>query len=654
MGTEGHHLRNWFHMSRATRKSGLRARILALVLIPALITALLAGSAATSRKHEAQVASGVHHEVDGLIGLAKVRTALMSARIPVEVDVRSTALGLDPKVVLGLLDLDQAQFGDITDVARELRKLPPRIRPFDGRDLDELHSAIVRGADLEVIDRFTRLEARADNAWEDELTLVEGELDALSKPRLGQMLRDLDESARATSAMASMVTGLADYWFADMAGQTRVETARVQLGIANYRFDRLVRSLTKSPEPTVARAATQLAAMKHAGLFQTAIDDALAGRPAAPFVHGVDLDLMVKTFTDSFQLVSPSMEIMSGRSTALNHAVESTADDASRIAWLTLAGSLLMVTILLALSVWLAASFERPLRRMIDATRRIGGGDLQVEALPLGGLPEISEASAALNDVVGNLRMLEGKLDALADADFDDPRLAADLPGDLGVALARSVEVLSSSIQERAELQDLLAHQATHDALTGIPNRAGGLAALEGALARSRRQGTTLGLAFLDLDGFKAANDTFGHQAGDAVLREVADRLRRHARTGDSYARLGGDEFLVIAEDVGSAADALAFGRRIGSMVAHPITAGDQVIEVGVSIGLALSPSGRDSLAELLAHADHAAYRAKRNRSGVELYDPAIDATGDQIVDVDRLTEGGADVSSTAGTTPAR
>ena len=148
---------------------------------------------------------------------------------------------------------------------------------------------------------------------------------------------------------------------------------------------------------------------------------------------------------------------------------------------------------------------------------------------------------------------------------------------------------------------------------TGIPNRAGGLASLEGALARSRRQGSNLALAFLDLDGFKKANDTFGHQVGDRVLCEVAQRLRRHARAGDSYARLGGDEFIVIAEDVGSPADALAFAHRIGAAVAEPIVAGDHLVDIGVSIGLGVAPAGRESLVNLLAHADRAAYRAKRS-----------------------------------------
>ncbi|WP_421119278.1 diguanylate cyclase domain-containing protein [Aquihabitans daechungensis] len=626
-------------MSSATRRVGLRGRLLALVLVPTLVAAILAGSAAAEKRRAAEVASAVHVEVRGLLELVDVRTAMMSARIPVEVEVRSEALGLDPAAVLSLLDLDGQRFDDLAEVQAKIRSMPERIQPFEPEELDRLRQEIRRGASPEVIDRFTQLEELTDETWADELAVVQRQTETLGHSELGDLLRELDRSARATSAMASTVTGLADYWFADMAGAQRVDTARVQLGIATDRFDRLTNSLAKSPDLAVAGAAVALREAKTSGLFQVAIDDAIAGRPAAPFVDDLDLGLLADTFTDSFDLVGPSLDLMDGRAAALDAAVAAYADDASQMAWITFLGSLLMMAVLVGLSLVVAASFERPLRRLIAGTRRVGSGDLHLEPLPVSGPIEISSATLAFNDVVENLRMLEGKLDALADTEFDDPRLDVELPGELGQALARSVEVLSSSIQDRAALQARLAHQATHDTLTGIPNRAGGLAALEGALARSRRQRTTLGLAFLDLDGFKAANDTYGHQVGDAVLCEVADRLRKHARSGDSYARLGGDEFIVIAENIGTPADALTFARRIASVVAEPIASGDYLVEIGVSIGIGLAPSGRESLLHLLAHADRAAYRAKRARTGVELYDELLDgAHGDLLAVMDPVT----------------
>src|SRR6478609_4160817 len=359
-------------MASATRRVGLRGRLLALVLIPTLFATTLAGSAAADKRQAALVAEDVHAEVGGLLALVDIRTAMMSARIPVEVEVRSEALGLDPEAVLGLLDLDDQRFGDLAAVQAKLRAMPERIRPFEPEELDGLRDQIRRGASPEVIDRFTTPEEQTDDTWGDELAMVQSQTESLGHPELGVLLRDLDRTARAASAMASTVTGLADYWFATMQGQDRVEAARVQLGIANDRFDRFTNALAKSTTGPVATAAVALREAKTNGPFQVAIDDALAGRPAAPFVDGLDLGLMVRTFSDSFELVQPALELMDGRAAALDTAVAAYADDASHVAWLTFLGSLLMIAVLVGLSLVVASTFERPLRRLIAGTRRVG------------------------------------------------------------------------------------------------------------------------------------------------------------------------------------------------------------------------------------------------------------------------------------------
>jgi GGDEF domain-containing protein len=157
---------------------------------------------------------------------------------------------------------------------------------------------------------------------------------------------------------------------------------------------------------------------------------------------------------------------------------------------------------------------------------------------------------------------MEQKARALAECSFEDPVLAEPLPGRLGEALCESVLVLSGSIVERESLQQRLAHQATHDALTGLHNRASANEFLEQALARSGRSGQPLAVLFIDLDDFKRANDTHGHAVGDAILKEIALRMTQAARRGDFLARLGGDEFLVIAEGIGDGAEASAIGAR--------------------------------------------------------------------------------------------
>ena len=179
----------------------------------------------------------------------------------------------------------------------------------------------------------------------------------------------------------------------------------------------------------------------------------------------------------------------------------------------------------------------------------------------------------------------------------------------------------------RARLQDDLAYQAAHDPLTRLPNRARAMSEIEGALNRAQRSGMLLGLLFIDLDGFKAVNDTFGHRAGDEVLREVSARLRDLVRAGDLVARLGGDEFVVLLEGLATEADALDVANRLVAAIAEPvqITGAGRPALVGASIGMAISQDGSTDADRLLHEADTAAYRAKAaGRGRVEVFDDAL------------------------------
>jgi diguanylate cyclase (GGDEF)-like protein len=179
--------------------------------------------------------------------------------------------------------------------------------------------------------------------------------------------------------------------------------------------------------------------------------------------------------------------------------------------------------------------------------------------------------------------------------------------------LGRSVRYVQLALVRTAEHQRL-GHLARHDSLTGVANRAEFRDRLAQALALGERD---LAVAFCDLDRFKPVNDTFGHSAGDAVLVEVADRLRRTLRTGDELARLGGDEFTVLLRDVGDASAAAPVAERLLAAVREPfaVPSGDPV-EVGLSVGLALWSEGATADG-LLASADEALYEAKRVGGGV-------------------------------------
>ena len=173
------------------------------------------------------------------------------------------------------------------------------------------------------------------------------------------------------------------------------------------------------------------------------------------------------------------------------------------------------------------------------------------------------------------------------------------------------VQTLSGSIEERDKLQAILAHQATHDTLTGLYNRAAAINALEHSLARLVGPATPSHFLYIDLDDFKRANDNHGHHVGDRILKDVAARMQDVVRGGDVLARLGGDEFLVVAESITDVGEAVALARRLVDAVARPIQHEDLHFSVAACIGVAMALDDVDEPGLLLARADFALYRAK-------------------------------------------
>jgi diguanylate cyclase (GGDEF)-like protein/PAS domain S-box-containing protein len=170
-------------------------------------------------------------------------------------------------------------------------------------------------------------------------------------------------------------------------------------------------------------------------------------------------------------------------------------------------------------------------------------------------------------------------------------------------------------VTERDRLERQLAHQAFHDPLTGLANRALFTDRVEHALARSRRGGSQLAVVLIDLDEFKSVNDTLGHAAGDELLLEIADRLSEIARTEDTVARLGGDEFAVLIENC-EELTAIGATERFQQKLITPITIDGHELIVAATAGIAIGGPSTESVAELLRNADIALYRAKSTSKG--------------------------------------
>jgi len=302
--------------------------------------------------------------------------------------------------------------------------------------------------------------------------------------------------------------------------------------------------------------------------------------------------------------VAPDAAVLArGESTALAALLAVQLDRllADRIA--ALAGSARGIQLLaggaLLLALYLFAGFYRsvtaPIRRMVSVLGAVADGDLD-QAVRVDTRDELSFIARALNDTVAKTRMAS----------------------------------------------DRLAHQATHDLLTELPNRALILDRLDHALARMRRGPGQLAVLFVDLDRFKVVNDSMGHDAGDEVLGAAAARIGALVREADTVGRLAGDEFIVICEDLGDVQEALAIAGRLIEALERPIpthprgTRPREVI-VGASIGIAIARAAAVVTAdELLRDADLAMYRAKRLGGGrAELFDDTLRVAIERRVEVE-------------------
>ena len=254
------------------------------------------------------------------------------------------------------------------------------------------------------------------------------------------------------------------------------------------------------------------------------------------------------------------------------------------LAWSTLLGLLLALAAAL-----LARRLAQPMAQLGRAIERVTEATASGKDLPA--IPQISGFHEA--------NMLSGTMRDLVSSEAQVRR-----------ALQQMNEHLESKVAERtAELNALL----LRDVLTGLPNRRALMESLPEAMARASRSAKPAALLFIDMDGFKAVNDTHGHEEGDELLRQFGARLAAAVRKTDLVARLAGDEFVVVLEMLASAGDAEDTARKLLACIREPYTLHATTVTVGASIGVALfAPGDKPDLDAWLARADHAMYAAKR------------------------------------------
>jgi diguanylate cyclase (GGDEF)-like protein len=264
--------------------------------------------------------------------------------------------------------------------------------------------------------------------------------------------------------------------------------------------------------------------------------------------------------------------------------------------WSATRGAVLFALLALLVTAW---TITRPVRRLTAGTRRLAAGDLTTR-VARGGASEIDELAQAFNHMAAEL----------ADAEH-------------------AVRSYQAHLEQRVEQRTLqLRHLAEHDPLTNLPNRRQLFERLDAMLARADATGAShphVAVLFLDLDNFKAVNDTLGHEFGDRVLTGIGERLQQLAGEDATIARLGGDEFTVLFAYSGDDAEALDRAARLVAAFQRPLQVDRREVAVGASCGVALYPQhGRDA-ATLLRAADAALFRAKElGRNRLCLHDPSM------------------------------
>jgi diguanylate cyclase (GGDEF)-like protein len=177
--------------------------------------------------------------------------------------------------------------------------------------------------------------------------------------------------------------------------------------------------------------------------------------------------------------------------------------------------------------------------------------------------------------------------------------------------------------------EERLRHLSEHDVLTGLPNRILLTDRCEVSLNRAMRFQTCLGLLMVDADQFKTVNDALGHQAGDKLLRELAQRLNNCVRATDTVARIGGDEFIVLLPDLRIPAEAESIAAKIVAAIAQPYSIDSEQAVITVSVGVVTYPDAGDDIDTLMRRADEAMYAAKqKGKNSFHLYRPGSTATG--------------------------
>ncbi len=613
--------------ARLGGRFGVTARTVAAILVPVLAMSVFVGLLVVDGVRTSEQARTIERQVPALNALVRVRATLGSEWAVTATAVFAGDQGEDVAQVirqLGINGLSTAALRAATDAA--IAGAGGLVSSRDQSQLAALRQEVDRNAaSVAALDAgYGRLSNAFVSEFAARVKVLRNDLSQLGDG--GQQVTTDLTSLEATDSLlangAGLVSDLGEVWF-QAPGQRDAAFARLNQNQALV--EQAVGQLDEYASGGLRVKWMAVRADPPRVAFNNVISAVIGGEGLPRTGGKVDSAKIAAAFRDGFA-AGPVLYGFMGAVT------ESLVASAARLRANAVAGyenrlvtGVLLVASSFVVALLLAMSITRPLARVRIRAQEVVDGVLEFDPLDCSGPRETAVVSAALNDLVSNLRLLEAKAQALAACAFEDPILDQQVPGQLGRSLHESVTVLLGSIVERDALQHDLAYKATHDALTGLYNRAAAIDALTRSLASAQRSGEPLALLHLDLDDFKRANDTHGHGVGDRILAEVAAQMTATVRGGEFIARVGGDEFVVITDRIKDTSEATVLAERLIEAVSEPIEVSGLSLTVGASVGVALALDGHEDPMQLLARADLAVSRAKqRGRCHVEQYDESL------------------------------
>jgi diguanylate cyclase (GGDEF)-like protein len=628
--------------------------LLALALVPLAGAAWFAANEVQHVDESSRQADAVGDATRELVQLTELRARVLDERSWTATVAGVVDIGFTPELVAALADVNLEQLK--LDARAGVDELVVEVGwPELANAIESVRSMTPSSPD-EISDEYEQIAAmvedRSDRALDSLLTIAG---DISNGAELVAALRVLESASIARQAVTLQLTS---YFGAQFTGLDRASVELRALAVQRAEYQDAMSDVARiaSPRTEALKALNSVEASEDVVAFRASLSNLLAAPPSVTDVGKIDvpgilaqLDTVAATWRSATASIHQHLVLVD----AAGSDVLATSGSLDAAAATATGRALIRISVLAVASLLFAMGLARaigsPLGQLAAGAEDLRDGD-GLTALTPSGPTEVREAMHALNEAAAHIELVERQANALALGELEDPALSETSPGALGESLQDAVQILASSMSERKELSVRLAHEASHDSLTQLPNRKASLGSLQQGLARTKRTGATMAIMFLDLNGFKRVNDQEGHACGDAVLRCVSDRLVDAVRNGDHVGRLGGDEFLIIAEPITGAIEVVAFAQRLIDSISLPITVGSVSVHVGASIGIALADEETTLTSEeLLRDADLAVYKAKRaGGSVIQLCDDALRAELDnraeietalrQAIELDELT----------------